>query len=103
MKSLRSFNTSRLLPLLPFVVITLSLLIFPHSCFADFGQSLERIKNTMTGTVLPALSIIGLVIAAISFFTGNPMAKQHIVYAILGCCFGFGAQVIVDLIRSTVR
>ena len=46
---------------------------------------------------------IGLGIAAMSFFTGNPNAKQHIVYAIAGCIFGFGAQAIVDFIAQTVR
>ena len=30
--------------------------------------------------------------AAISFFTGNPQAKQHIFYAVLGCILGFGAH-----------
>jgi len=47
--------------------------------------------------------VIGIAIAAISFFTGNPNAKQHIVYAVLGCIFGFGAQAIVDFIAQTVR
>jgi hypothetical protein len=47
--------------------------------------------------------VIGMGIAAISFFTGSPNAKQHMVYAILGCVFGFGAQAIADLIGSLVR
>jgi type IV secretory pathway VirB2 component (pilin) len=47
--------------------------------------------------------VIGIAIAGISFFTGNPNAKQHIAYAIIGCIIGFGAQGIVDFIAQTVR
>jgi hypothetical protein len=41
--------------------------------------------------------------AAISFFTGNQNAKQHIAYAVMGCIFGFGSQAIVDFISQTVN
>ena len=72
-------------------------------CFASLESSLVGIKTQLTTIILPLLSVIGMGIAALSFFTGNPQAKQHIVYAILGCIFGFGAQAIVDLISQTVR
>ena len=93
---------STLLNALPFILLIV-LIFSSQICFADFNSALNGVKRTLTGTVLPALSVIGLVLAAISFFSGNPMAKQHIIYAILGCCFGFGAQAISDLIRDTVR
>ena len=48
-------------------------------------------------------SVIGLGFAAISFIAGNPNAKQHITYAIVGAVVGFGAQAIVDFIASTVH
>ena len=70
---------------------------------AGLESSLMGIKMKLTMVILPLLSVIGIAIAAISFFTGNPNAKQHIVYAILGCIFGFGAQAIVDFISQTVR
>lgn len=70
---------------------------------AELISSLTEIKLKLTGVILPLLSVIGIAIAAISFFTGNPNAKQHVVYAVLGCIFGFGAQAIVDFISSTVR
>jgi hypothetical protein len=92
----RLFNA---LPSLLFVTVCL----LPVLCFADFDSSLEGIRFKLTGVILPVLSVIGLAGAAISFFTGNPAAKQHILYAILGCIFGFGAQGIVDMIRNTVR
>ena len=79
------------------------LLFLPVVGFADVESSLRNIKGQLTGTILPVLSVIGLGLASLSFFTGNPQAKQHIVYAILGCCFGFGAQAIVDFISNMIR
>lgn len=78
-------------------------LIAPHFAHASLEGSLEGIKHKLTGVILPLLSVIGLALSALSFFTGNPNAKQHIAYAILGCIFGFGAQAIVDFIAQTVR
>ena len=75
----------------------------PDLAHAGLESSLMGIKLKLTGVILPLLSVIGIAFAAISFFTGNPNAKQIIVYAILGCIFGFGAQAIVDFIAQTVR
>ncbi len=86
-----------------FGVVALSCLLVPDLAHAGLESSLMGIKSKLTGVILPLLSVIGIAIAAISFFTGNPNAKQHIVYAVLGCCFGFGAQAIVDFISQTVR
>jgi type IV secretory pathway VirB2 component (pilin) len=84
-------------------VMALCCLFLPELAHAGLESSLMGIKSKLTGVILPLLSVIGIAIAAISFFTGNPNAKQHIVYAVLGCCFGFGAQAIVDFISQTVR
>ncbi len=86
-----------------FTVMAMSCLLAPEFAFAGLESSLMGIKMKLTGVILPLLSVIGIAIAAISFFTGNPNAKQHIVYAVLGCIFGFGAQAIVDFIAQTVR
>ena len=98
----RSSSVSRLYLAIPFV-LALALILVPELSFASFESSLIGIKTKLTGVILPVLSVIGLAVAAISFFTGNPNSKQHIFYAILGCIFGFGAQAIVDMIASTVR
>ena len=77
--------------------------LYPDACYASFESSLMSMKTKVTGVILPLISVMGLALAAMSFYTGNPNAKQHIVYAIVGCCFGFGAQAIVDFISQTIR
>lgn len=89
--------------LILFAVMAAILVLLPELAHASLESSLIGIKSKLTGVILPLLSVIGIAIAAISFFTGNQNAKQHIVYAILGCIFGFGAQAIVDFISQTVR
>ncbi|MDZ4661250.1 MAG: TrbC/VirB2 family protein [Pseudomonadota bacterium] len=89
-----------------FLVLGLFLMIglwMPELAQAGLESSLVGLKTKLTGVILPVLSVIGIAIAAVSFFTGNPQAKQHILYAVLGCIFGFGAQAIVDFIAQTVR
>ncbi len=84
-------------------ICLLATILIPDLAHASLESSLVGIKSKLTGVIMPLLSVIGIAIAAISFFTGNPNAKQHIVYAVLGCMFGFGAQAIVDMIAQTVR
>lgn len=86
-----------------YALIAVCVLLVPVFAHAGLESSLIGIKSKLTGVILPVLSVIGIAIAAISFFTGNPNAKQHIAYAIIGCIFGFGVQAIVDFIAQTVR
>jgi type IV secretory pathway VirB2 component (pilin) len=86
-----------------FTLLAVTMCLMPELAHAGLESSLVSVKMKLTGVILPLLSVIGICIAAISFFTGNPLAKQHIIYAILGCAFGFGAQAIVDFISQTVR
>ena len=85
------------------IILAFAFFFIPNFCFADLQGSLDNIKFQLTHLILPTISVIGMAIAATSFFTGNPQAKQHMVYAILGCCFGFGAEAIMGLIRSIVN
>lgn len=84
-------------------LILLTTMFIPEFAHAGLEDSLFGLKARITGVILPLLAVIGIAIGAISFFTGNPRAKEHIVYAILGCVFGFGAQAIVDFISQTVH
>ena len=84
-------------------VVAIVGLFIPDLAHAGLESSLMGIKSKLTGVILPLLSVIGIALAGTSFFTGNPNAKQHIAYAIIGCIIGFGAQGIVDFIAQTVR
>ncbi len=85
------------------VLVAVIGIFVPDLAHAGLETSLMGIKSKLTGVILPLLSVIGIAIAGTSFFTGNPNAKQHIAYAIIGCIIGFGAQGIVDFIAQTVR
>lgn len=84
-----------------FLIIALfAITPFAH---ASVESSLLGLKNVLLGSILPIFAVLGLGFAAFSFFTGNPNAKQHLIYAVTGATILFGAQSIVDLIQRTVR
>ena len=85
------------------ILIALVFLTMAEPSYASFESSINGLRTKLMVVILPVLAVIGLVFSAMSFFTANPNAKQHVFYAILGCIFGFGAQAIVDLISQTVR
>lgn len=87
-----------------FVLILVAVLaLVPDLANASLESSLDAIRGRLTGVILPVLSVIGMCIAGISFFSGNENAKRHIAYAVFGCLIGFGAQAIVDFFASMVH
>ncbi len=78
-------------------------LLGPSLAFASVESSLLGLKTVLLGSILPIFAVLALGFSAFSFFTGNPNAKQHLVYAISGAVILFGAQSIVDLIQRVVR
>ncbi len=93
----------RLLQVLALIGMFYVVCMMPETCHASVESSLIGIRTKLTGFVLPVLSVCGLLFAAFSFFTGQESAKQHILYAVIGCGIGFGAQAIVDFIAQTVN
>lgn len=81
----------------------LTLLLFALSAQASVESSLLGLKSVLLGSILPIFAVLGLAFAAFSFITGNPNAKQHLMYAITGAVILFGAQSIVDLLQRVVR
>lgn len=86
-----------------FVFTMLVVTLHPNPAFADFESSLRNMKSQLSNVVLPLLAVIGLLIASFSYLTGNPNAKQHITYALIGAGVGFGAQAIIDFISNAVH
>ena len=85
------------------LLFSVLLIATPFFAQASVESSLLGLKNVLIGSILPIFAVLGLGFAAFSFFTGNPNAKQHLVYAVTGATILFGAQSIVDLIQRTVR
>jgi lipopolysaccharide export LptBFGC system permease protein LptF len=74
----------------------------PAYAEASVESALNGLKSALLVTVLPVFAVMALGFAAFSFFTGNPNAKQHLIYAVTGAIILFGAQSIVDLIHRVV-
>lgn len=84
------------------MLLAVGMMISPMA-HASVESSLLGLKTVLLGSILPIFAVIGLGFAAFSFFTGNPNAKQHLIYAVTGSVICFGAQSIVDLIQRVVR
>ena len=78
-------------------------LLFAQFANASVESSLMGLKSVLIGSILPVFAVIGLGFEAFSFFTGNPSAKQHVIYAVTGAVILFGAQSIVDLLQRVVQ
>ena len=74
-----------------------------HPAFASVESSLQGLKVVLLQSILPVCAVLGLGFAAFSFITGNPNAKNHLIYAVTGSVIVFGAQSIVDLLERVVR
>lgn len=83
--------------------ILLLTLLVAAPAYASVESSLFGLKTMLLGSILPIFAVIALGFAAFSFFTGNPNAKQHLIYAVTGSVVLFGAQSIVDMIERVVR
>lgn len=85
------------------LVLVIGLFLISPLAFASVESSLMGLKTVLLGSILPIFAVLGLGFAAFSFFTGNPNAKQHLIYAVIGSVILFGAQSIVDLLQRVVR
>jgi hypothetical protein len=77
--------------------------LMPLAAHASVESSLMGLKTTLLSGLLPILAVMALGFAAFQFFTGNPNAKQYLIYAVVGSVILFGAQSIVDLLSRVVR
>ena len=84
-------------------VFLILLLLTGPLAHASVESSLMGLKSVLLGSILPIFAVMGLGFAAFSFITGNPNAKQHLTYSVIGAVVLFGAQSIVDLIERLVR
>ena len=88
------------------LLIGLSLVFIPEISLAqlgggDFQSRVNSITNGLISTVLPAVSILGLVYAAILAATGDAGAKQRMILVIIASLIGFIAPVIIRFVQSS--
>ena len=84
-----------------FVLIAICLNLFPMIASASLEGAMYSLRNQMSTVFLPALSLVGIGIAAISMAMGHQNAKSHITMAVIGTIVGFGADNIIDYVRRT--
>lgn len=87
---------------LPMFIIGLVILL-PELSQASVESTLSGIQDKLISTILPLVSILGLVFAGFSFVLGSPNARSHLIFALIGSAIGFGAPSIVNFIRGLVH
>ena len=88
--------------ILPMVIMGVGILL-PELGFCSVESSLAAVQMKVVSVILPLVAVLGLMFAGLSFVTGSPNARSHLVLAIIGACVGFGAQSIVSLIQGLVN
>lgn len=85
------------------LVCLLTYLLVPELAVASVESSMMALQQKLLGTILPIISVLGLLFAGLCYLTGSPNARSYMWAAIVGAGVGFGAESIVSLIRSVVH
>lgn len=84
----------------------------PETSFAqDFGgiggdplsQRVNGLTNKIIGTILPAISILGLVYSAILAASGDQGAKGRMVLVLIACAVGLLAPLVIRWLQGAVN
>ena len=65
-----------------------------------FQSKLAGIRDALTGTILPLISTIGLVYAAILSITGSGEGRSKVVAVVVMSIVGFMARYIIEFIQG---
>ena len=66
----------------------------------DLANRVNSLTGQLIGFILPAISILGLVYAAILAATGDQAAKQRMVLILFASVVGFFAPMIINWLKS---
>jgi type IV secretory pathway VirB2 component (pilin) len=91
---------SHMLFFLGFFTLTL---FFPQIAYATVESTLNNFGSALGGRILPLIAMLGICFAGFSFVTGNPNAKNHLIYVVIGVGVGLGAKSIIDFVRQLVQ
>ena len=78
-------------------------LMFPFFAFADVEGSLRSVQNELVGTFVPIAATLGFIFAGISYISGNPNGRTHLILACIGAGVAFGASSLMSLIQSVIH
>lgn len=81
-------------------VMALYCLFLSSEAFASVESTLSNVQNKLINTILPAVAILGLAAAGISFAIGHENAKRHMLYAIGGTILGFVAPSLINMLKG---
>ena len=83
-------------------------IIYPEIVFAGvvksgFENKMANLQNKFSTFILPVMSVLGLVMAAILAATGNEGAKSKIWFCLIGSGVGFLAPYIIGWIQGILN
>lgn len=84
-------------------LIGVSVFLLPQLGFCDVEGTLQNVRDTFIGRIVPLVGALGLCYAAFCFFTGNPNAKQITWLSIIGAFVAFLAPSLITFIQSMVQ
>lgn len=102
-KTFNQNHTVEIQTLAAAVAIGIIASLVPSVAMASVESTLMAVQDKFINVILPLGAILGIVWAAFSFFTGNPNARTHLIWAIIGAACGFGAPSIIAFVRSLVH
>lgn len=77
--------------------------LLPLIAEASVETSLRSIQGELVGTFVPIVATLGFVFAGISYISGNPNGRAHLILACIGAGVAFGASSIMSLIQSLIH
>lgn len=76
--------------------------LFTFAADASVESSMQNLQSKLL-SILPLMSVLGLIFAGFCYLVGSPNARAYMWYAIFGAVIGFGAESIVAFIRGIVN
>ena len=88
-----------------FVILVSLFFLFPEYTYAQaasFDSKVDSLTNLIVGRILPAVSVFGLVYAAILAATGDESSKKRMVLVVVASIVGILAKFVVPMLQSAV-
>ncbi len=77
--------------------------LLPILAAASVESSLRSVQGELVGTFVPIVATLGFIFAGISYISGNPNGRTHLILACIGAGIAFGASSLMSLIQSLIH